>query len=115
MSPVGQQVPECFATSANPGPQDVEQIEHRRETNPDMDALYIISPMTHIVDCLMADFDRKRYRKARLVWTSGQYYCCPMRSPLLVLMLELQFSIPHNAFDWNDLKWPRIRSQSFES
>ena len=61
--------------SANWGtPQDVEQIEHRRETNPEMDALYILSPMTHIVDCLMADFERKRYRKARLVWTSGQYF-----------------------------------------
>lgn len=80
-----------------------------------MDALYILSPMTHIVDCLMADFDVKRYRKARLVWTSGQCYCCPLLSPLLVLMLVLQFSIPHNAFDWNDPKWPRTRSQNFES
>lgn len=56
-------------SSANP-PQDVEQIEHRRAPNPDMDALYIVSPMTHIVDCLMADFERKRYRKSLLVWTS---------------------------------------------
>jgi syntaxin-binding protein 1 len=49
---------------------NVEQIEHRRPPNPDMDALYILSPQTHIVDCLMADFERKRYRRAWLVWTS---------------------------------------------
>ncbi|EAW12936.1 Sec1 family protein [Aspergillus clavatus NRRL 1] len=50
---------------------NVEQIEHRRPCNPDMDALYILSPLTHIVDCLMADFERRRYRKAWLVWTSA--------------------------------------------
>ncbi|KAH1364271.1 hypothetical protein KXV22_005975 [Aspergillus fumigatus] len=50
---------------------NVEQIEHRRPPNPDMDALYILSPQTHIVDCLMADFERKRYRRAWLVWTSA--------------------------------------------
>ncbi|KAF7585957.1 vacuolar sorting protein VPS33/slp1 [Aspergillus hancockii] len=48
---------------------NVEQIEERRKPNP-MDALYILSPQSHIVDCLMADFERKRYRKAWLVWTS---------------------------------------------
>lgn len=36
--------------------------------NPDMDAIYILSPEPHIVDCLMADFERRRYRKSFLVW-----------------------------------------------
>ncbi|RJE20348.1 sec1 family [Aspergillus sclerotialis] len=49
---------------------NVEQIEHRRPTNADMDALYILSPLPHIVDCLMADLERKRYRKSYVVWTS---------------------------------------------
>ncbi|KAF9894729.1 vacuolar sorting protein VPS33/slp1 [Aspergillus nanangensis] len=49
---------------------NVEQIEHRRKANPDMDALYILSPQSHIVDCLLADFERRRYRKSWLVWTS---------------------------------------------
>ncbi|KAJ5898098.1 hypothetical protein N7504_008386 [Penicillium tannophilum] len=49
---------------------NVEQIEHRRPSNPDMDALYILSPESWIVDCLMADFEVRRYRKAFLVWTS---------------------------------------------
>ncbi|KAJ5894228.1 hypothetical protein N7495_005919 [Penicillium taxi] len=49
---------------------NVEQIDHRRPFNPDMDALYILSPEAHVVDCLMADFEVKRYRKAFLVWTS---------------------------------------------
>ncbi|KAE8361649.1 Sec1-like protein [Aspergillus caelatus] len=48
---------------------NVEQIEEKRKSNP-MDALYILSPQSHIVDCLMADFERKRYKKAWLVWTS---------------------------------------------
>lgn len=36
--------------------------------NPDMDAIYLLSPQPHIVDCLMADFERHRYRKSFLVW-----------------------------------------------
>ncbi|PLB42207.1 Sec1 family protein [Aspergillus candidus] len=50
--------------------QDVEQIEDRRPANQNMDALYLLSPQPHIVDCLMADFEAKRYRKAWLVFTS---------------------------------------------
>ncbi|KAJ5966140.1 hypothetical protein N7481_012854 [Penicillium waksmanii] len=49
---------------------NIEQIDHRRMANPDMDALYILSPESWIVDCLMADFEVKRYRRAFLVWTS---------------------------------------------
>ncbi|KAL1977386.1 hypothetical protein VTN31DRAFT_245 [Thermomyces dupontii] len=48
---------------------NIEQIEHRRPPNPDMDALYFLSPQPHIVDCLMADLERRRYRRAFLVWT----------------------------------------------
>lgn len=51
---------------------DVEQIEDRRLANPGMDALYFLSPQTHILDCLLADFERRRYRKSHIVWTSGQ-------------------------------------------
>lgn len=39
--------------------------------NKAMDAIYILSPLPHIVDCLMADLERRRYRKAFLIWTSG--------------------------------------------
>lgn len=35
-----------------------------------MDAIYILSPQTHIVDCLVADFERRKYKKYYLVWTS---------------------------------------------
>ena len=35
-----------------------------------MDAIYFLSPEAHIVDCLLADFERRRYRAANLVWTS---------------------------------------------
>lgn len=38
--------------------------------NPDMDAIYILSPQPHIVDCLMADFERRRYRRSYLVWVA---------------------------------------------
>ena len=47
---------------------DIERIEEKRGMNPDMDAIYILSPQPHIVDCLMADFERRRYRKSYLVW-----------------------------------------------
>lgn len=51
---------------------DVEQIEDRRPANPEMVALYFLSPQPHILDCLLADFERRRYRKSYIVWTSGQ-------------------------------------------
>lgn len=35
-----------------------------------MDAIYLLSPEAHIVDCLLADFERRRYRKAYLLWTN---------------------------------------------
>ena len=50
---------------------DVEKIEERRPMNKDMDAVYILSSLPHIVDCLMADFERRRYRRSFLIWTSG--------------------------------------------
>lgn len=49
---------------------NIEQIEHRRPINKDMDAVYILSPQPHIVDCIMADLERRRYRGTFLVWTS---------------------------------------------
>jgi len=36
--------------------------------NPTMDAIYILAPLPHVVECLLADFERRRYRKAFLVW-----------------------------------------------
>ncbi len=50
--------------------QDIEIITDKRDMNPDMDAIYILSPQPHIVDCLLADFERGRYRKAFLVWVA---------------------------------------------
>ncbi|KAI1001162.1 Protein transport protein [Podosphaera aphanis] len=49
---------------------NIERIEEKREMNPDMDAIYLLSPQPHIVDCLMADFERRRYKKSFLVWIS---------------------------------------------
>lgn len=49
---------------------NIEQIEHRRPINKDMDAVYILSPQPHIVDCIMADLERRRYRGTFLIWTS---------------------------------------------
>lgn len=49
---------------------DIEQIEGRRPMNREMDVVYILSPQTHIVDCLMADLERRRYRRSYIIWTS---------------------------------------------
>lgn len=38
--------------------------------NQEMDAVYILSPQPHIVDCLMADLERRRYRRSYIIWTS---------------------------------------------
>ena len=42
--------------------------------NKELDAIYILSPLPHIVDCLVADLERRRYRRAFLIWTSGLCY-----------------------------------------
>ena len=49
---------------------NIEQIENRRPMNPEMDVVYLLSPLPHIVDCLMADFERRRYRRSFIIWTS---------------------------------------------
>jgi len=49
---------------------NIERIEDRRQPQPETDAVYFLTPKPHIVDCLMADFDRRRYKGAFLVWTT---------------------------------------------
>ncbi|KAM0587677.1 hypothetical protein ACHAP6_004360 [Verticillium nonalfalfae] len=48
---------------------NIEHIEKKREMNPTMDAIYILSPKPHVIECLLADLDRRRYQNAFLVWT----------------------------------------------
>ncbi|KAF5970933.1 syntaxin-like protein-binding protein sec1-like protein [Fusarium bulbicola] len=50
-------------------PPAIERIENRREPNPEMDAIYILSPESFAVECLLADFELRRYRSYYLVWT----------------------------------------------
>lgn len=42
----------------------------RRPDQKDTDAVYFLTPKPHIVDCIMADFDRRKYRGTFLLWTS---------------------------------------------
>ena len=49
---------------------NVEQIEDRRPMNQQMDAVYVLTPLRHIVDCLVADLERRRYRRSFVIWTS---------------------------------------------
>ncbi|KAF1839448.1 Sec1-like protein [Decorospora gaudefroyi] len=49
---------------------NIERIEDRRQAIRDMDAIYIITPKPHIVDCIMAEFDQRRYRGFFLIWTT---------------------------------------------
>ncbi|KAI9800323.1 MAG: vacuolar sorting protein VPS33/slp1 [Piccolia ochrophora] len=49
---------------------NIENIEAKRPMNPDTDAIYLLSPQPHIVDCLLADIERRRYRRSYLIWTS---------------------------------------------
>lgn len=70
----------CAASSQRRRPpltdSDIEQIFDRRQTNRDVDAIYLLTPQPHIVDCVMADFEKRKYRRAHLVWTS-----CELNSP----------------------------------
>lgn len=49
---------------------DIEQIEQRRASNQEMEALYILTPEPHIVDCILADLERKKYKQVSLLWTA---------------------------------------------
>ncbi|KAK5098390.1 syntaxin binding protein 1 [Lithohypha guttulata] len=49
---------------------NVELLEDRREQQPETDAIYLLSPLPHIVEQLKADLSRRRYRRAFLIWTS---------------------------------------------
>ncbi|KAL8944593.1 MAG: hypothetical protein Q9211_000518 [Gyalolechia sp. 1 TL-2023] len=49
---------------------NIENIEDMRPMNKEMDAVYLLSPLPHIVDCVMADFERRRYKRTFLMWTS---------------------------------------------
>jgi syntaxin-binding protein 1 len=49
---------------------NIELLEDRRQTLSDTDAIYLLSPQPHIVECLKADLSRKRYRRSHLIWTS---------------------------------------------
>ncbi|KAH3906734.1 hypothetical protein HBI56_062400 [Parastagonospora nodorum] len=49
---------------------NIERLEERRTTQRDMDAIYILSPKPHIVDCIMAEFEQRRYRGFFLIWTT---------------------------------------------
>jgi len=49
---------------------NIEQIEDRRPMNKETDAIYILSPLPHIFECIIDDFERHRYRAAFLVWTA---------------------------------------------
>lgn len=51
-------------------PTDIERIEDRRELNPTMDAIYFVSPLPYVVDCLVHDIEARRYKKSFLLWTA---------------------------------------------
>ncbi|KAF7558759.1 hypothetical protein G7046_g5396 [Stylonectria norvegica] len=47
----------------------IERIEDRRDPNPEMDAVYVLTPDNHAVECLLADLEMHRYRSYHMVWT----------------------------------------------
>ena len=48
----------------------IERLEDRRQQQPETDAIYLLSPLPHIVEQLKADLARRRYRRGFLIWTS---------------------------------------------
>lgn len=47
----------------------IEQLEDRRQYQPDADAIYLLTPLPHIVEVLKADLSRRRYNRGFLIWT----------------------------------------------
>ncbi|CAN8103029.1 unnamed protein product [Discula destructiva] len=50
---------------------NIERLEDKRDRNPGMDAIYILTPKSHIVDTLIADLEKQRYKRAHLLWTDA--------------------------------------------
>jgi syntaxin-binding protein 1 len=49
---------------------DVEYIDQKRPMSRDVDVVYVLKPEPWVVDILMNDFERRRYRNTYLIWTS---------------------------------------------
>lgn len=67
-----------LCTNAQAGSPDlleaIEQIEDRRQPQTETDVIYLLSPEPHIVECLMSDFERRRYRRSTVLWTGSTFY-----------------------------------------
>lgn len=48
---------------------NIEYLEDRRQTQSTTDAIYLLSPLPHVVEALKADLNRRRYRRGFLIWT----------------------------------------------
>ena len=85
--------------------------------NKDMDAVYILSPLPHIVDCVMADFERRRYGRSFLIWTSGQTLSHQLDSRLKMVLIVLlrQSSRPISEVGLIILLWHESRLRNYES
>ena len=96
---------------------DIEQIEDKRPMNKDMDAVYILSPLPHIVDCLMADFERRRYRRSFLIWTSGQGLLHPLGScvEMALMLFIIQSSRQISEVELIIPLWPESKLRNYES
>ena len=74
---------------------DIEKIEDKRSMNREMDAVYILSPQPHIVDCVMADLECRRYRRSYIIWTScknskvEEEYASELRASRSVLTMTM--------------------------
>ncbi|KAI5296817.1 vacuolar sorting protein VPS33/slp1, partial [Ascosphaera atra] len=54
----------------NENVSNIETIESRRQTYKDTSAVYILHSEPYIADCVVADIQRRRYRKLHIVWAS---------------------------------------------
>jgi syntaxin-binding protein 1 len=57
----------------NADKKGIDNIENRRDPNPELPAIYILSSQAYVVDCLMADLERQRYQCCHLLWTSSMF------------------------------------------
>ena len=65
--------------------------------NQEMDAVYLLSPLPHIVDCLMADLERRRYRRFFIIWTSCETALVSVQCRALKWHLPVQTTSDYNV------------------
>ena len=72
-----------------------------------MDAIYLLSPQPHIVDCLLADFECRRYRLAYIIWTGVLPDALQRRLDVARRQMAGNYHAPVPSCSWANSRSPK--------